>query len=309
MKILHIGLCANGHPYNGIQQSLSKVSNYYEIPTNHPNINSHAMEMCDRFKPDVVFMQIQAPNIIKPETVRYMRKTAKVFNWTGDVRSPIPDWYYSVGRECSATLFSNMVDVLQMRRDGMDADYLQIGIDPEIFCPEGEYIKCEDIIFLGTHYDGMFPLTKDRYEMVRAMKEEFGDRFGVYGGNWGKWTSGNLNGDQISEAALYRGCKIAINFSHFNYKRYFSDRMIRITGSGAFCLSHDYVGIREDWNAGEIETFSDTKELIEKCHYFLKPENDDLRKSIKWNSTHKTHCDFTYDAMVENLLILIEKYE
>lgn len=310
MKLLHIGLCANGHPYSGLQEALSDKFDYAEISTNQPHdeLNKQAVSLSKIFNPDIVFIQIQSPNIILPETISKIRETgAFVMNWTGDVRSEIHSWFKEFGAD--VTLFSNMPDVIKMTEEGYNADYLQIGIDPKIFTPEGSIVKCQDIIFLGNNYGAeAFPLSQYRIDIVEALKNRYGSRFGVYGNGWGDYTDGEVNSSQITEAAIYRGCKIAINCSHFNYSRYFSDRMIRLMGSGAFCLSHNYNDIDKDWDIGEdLVTFDNIDGLIQKCDYYLK--NNTERNIIAATGCNKTHKTFRYSNMVDNISKIYKKWK
>jgi hypothetical protein len=78
-----------------------------------------------------------------------------------------------------------MHDVHEFRKEGFAADYLQIGIDDTIFTPIGPVWNVEPIVFLGNNYHQHFPLSEEREKMVHALKDVFGDQFGVYGGGWG----------------------------------------------------------------------------------------------------------------------------
>ena len=137
-----------------------------------------------------------------------------------------------------------MEDVRKMRALGFKSEYLEIGYDPEIYCPEGEAYDVPDIIFMGNNYgDSHFPMSKFRREMVEFLQQEYGPRFGVYGSGW-KNGNGNFNHSQHEEAKVYRGCKVAINCSHFDCEMYNSDRLLRIMGCGIPCISYDHLGMR-----------------------------------------------------------------
>jgi spore maturation protein CgeB len=139
--------------------------------------------------------------------------------------------------------------------------------------------------------------------MVDFLKKEYGAQFGVYGSNWGSHETGNMMGDQKREADIYRGCKIAINFSHFDYERYSSDRMFRLMASGAFCLSHRYAGIHLDFESGvDLACWDSFEHLKFQIDYYLK--NEDQRKVIAEKGCKLAHEKFTFDAMISNLLKL-----
>lgn len=303
MKILHIGCCAVGAPYEGLSLALSKLGEYREINSGHHNLEDEIIHQTYDFKPDIVFCQIQRDGVLSPYSVKYLRSIgAWVCNWTGDVRVPVPEWYFKTGVDC--TLFSNMHDVRVFRQSGLPSEYLQIGFDPTIFCPGEEKNPCEEIIFFGTNYGNMFPLSEPRRKMVYALREEFGDRFGVYGGGWEN-ANGNLTGGtndhQREECKHLRSAKIGINFSHFAYERYSSDRIHRIMGSGLFCLSHWYPYVEQDYAIGKhLDIFHSLNECIDRCKFYL--DMDEQREYIAEQGMKWVHNRHTYDRMIKNLI-------
>jgi hypothetical protein len=153
MRILHLGLCVQPKPYNGFQQAFIDVvgaDNYFELSTGGDKFNENAKLLFDLHHPELVFMQIQSPNIIKKETVKYFYdQGAKVINWTGDVRTTTPQWMVDIAQWCT-TSFSNMVDVRFMQSKGFKSEYLEIGYDPKIYTPEGSTIDCPEIVLWET---------------------------------------------------------------------------------------------------------------------------------------------------------------
>lgn len=303
MKILHCGMTACGEPLNGFQKALIKVCiDYREI--NNASIAKDAEIICvnRELQPNIIFFQYQQPDVITLSTLRQIKidnPNSFVVNFTGDVRYPLPQWYIDFGMLIDCTMFSNVTDVWEARRLGINSGYLQYGIDPEIFYPKESPMQ-KEIVFLGNNYQNQFPLSVKRGEMVRFLKREYGDRFGAYGSNWENG-DGNLNHSQKEESELYRGCKIAINYSHFDYERYSSDRMFRIMASGAFCLTHRYAGIHLDFEGGENVAIWDTFEhLKEQIDYYLS--NEPERKRIADNGCKLAHEKYTFDAMISNLL-------
>lgn len=260
-------------------------------------------------KPDVVFMQIQQGGVISPDVVRKISKTALVINWTGDVRSDI-NWYIELGKAGALTLFTNNTDVEKMRKLKLKADYLQIGYDHMYYYPQPEVKKLHNIVFCGNYYpEHDFPLTRQRVQAVHALKTAFGDGFNLYGG--GNWKNIQLHpecpADNESEAKIYNACSIAISISHFDYKRYYSDRLLRELACGAFVLSHRFQDCELEFKDGEHLVYFDTKEeMIELCkYYYNKPE---LRAKIGASAAAhvKKHC--TWEVRVKELQTLIEKY-
>jgi hypothetical protein len=296
------------HGDNGFTKAFkANVTEYRELNCGDPNFNNKAKSVTFDFEPDLIFIQIQTPNIITEDTARILRANCKfIVNWTGDVRTPIPRWYYDIGKHIDYTCFTNMTDVEQMNKDGIPSKYLEIGFDPTIYKHDGDVIPTKDIVFFGNNYgDGYFPLSSFRVQMCNYMRSVFGVRFGVYGNGW-RISNGDFNNSQIRESEAYRGSKIAINVSHFEYKRYSSDRLLRLLGTGVpICLAKWYPDIEKDYKDGvHLRTWKTLDELRDLCIYYLKPENEKERLKIVKNGSKLAHKMFTFDNMIKNLIAI-----
>lgn len=304
MKIYHIGLCANPGTNNGLQRAFRKVSEYKEIHTGHSNLNAQIIKDCEAFRPDIVFMQVQTPNIIHVETMRSIRPfCGKIVNFTGDVREPFPKWYIEIGKEIDLSLFVSMKDVGIAKVSGIEADWLQLGFDEEIYNDTAKPSVSAEIVFTANNYDH-FALSKERSQVAHALKKEFGNRFQLYGSGW-TIPSLDSNHSMQVQASVYRGCKIAINYSNYNHSMYVSDRCLKIMGAGAFCLSHDFKDHENLYeNKKNIAIFNSIPDMIEQCYYYL--ENDQERNLIARNGYELTHKLYTWDSMIKNLIRLCE---
>lgn len=303
MKFLHIGLSATLGTNNGLQKAFKKVGDYRELHTSHPSLNSAMVEECKQFRPDIVFMQLQAPNIVHTSTIKQIRPyVGKIVNFTGDVRDPLPEWYIEMGHSIDLSLFVSGNDVKTAKSRGINAEWCQIGFDPEIFNDQIEPdLSAPEIVFMANNYHH-FPLSAYRAEIAHALHKEFGDRFGLYGNGW-TIPAKDCNGSQEQQAAILRGCKIAISCSNFNHSKYVSDRVLRIMGSGAFCLSHEFDGREEVYDIGqEIVVFDTIPEMIELCHEFIV--DDWSRKYIAKSGYNLTHSLYSWDSMINNVIEL-----
>jgi spore maturation protein CgeB len=282
---------------------------WMEYGLNSPTLQEHIIIHTKQFQPDYIFLHIQDGNVLTIDTIKELSKMAKVINWTGDVRHPLPQHYIDIGKEIFLTLFSNYNDVETARKSKVKADFLQVGFDDIQFKPVGTINpNYQPILFLGSNYSHAmhFPLTAQREEMVKRLKHDFGQFFGVYGTGWGV-ASGNITNYQ-EESTAYRSCRIAINLSHFAYKRYSSDRLFRIMGSGAFCLTHHYPDIEQDFEVGkELVVWNDLDDLVSKINYYL--HNHEERSTIALRGCAKAHSKFTWHNFASNLKDLIYKYE
>lgn len=305
MKILHIGLCVQPRPYNGFQQAFIDVvgeENYREVSTGDPLVGFHSQQIALEFKPDIVFMQVQAPGIIPIFLLETLKELGCfVINWTGDKRHEVPQWMIDIAPHVSLTSFSNMEDVYKMRDLGFKSEFLEIGYDPEIYKPEGDAYDVSEIIFMGNNYGaGHFPMSQFRIEMVEFLQREYGDRFGVYGTGWSS-AKGNVNHSQIEEAKHYRGAKIAINCSHFDCDTYNSDRILRILGTGTPCLTYDHPNTKNIYGqcVEEFKTFAELKSLINIALSFqIKVRDMGIRGNIFALN------NFTFKHQVQNIIKL-----
>jgi len=307
MKILHIGLCATPNTMNGFQKAFIDVvgkENYREVYTGDKNLDYESVKLFDELKPDIVFMQIQSEGIINKSTCEYFKIHGSfIINWTGDKRQEVPQWMIDLAPYVSLTAFSNMDDVNAMRSLGFKSEYLEIGYDPEIYKPEGEALNMPEIVFMGNNYGrGYFPMSGFRIDMVDFLRQEYGNRFGVYGSGWA-YGNGNFNHSQYEEAKSYRGAKIAINCSHFDSLNYNSDRLLRILGSGVMCMSYAHKGMFDtyDNNVGYFVDFDLIKFKKAIDHYL---EDDTTRNRIAKAGNDFVKNTFTFKHQVENIINL-----
>ena len=301
LKLFHIGLSAAQTPKNGIQESFEKHFDYKDINVSNYNLNNEIVRISNEFKPDIVFMQYQTDGVVSLESIKKIKENgAYVINFTGDVRHPLQSLYFEVGKEIDLTLFTNYTDVELLRNEGINADFVELGIDPLIFTKYGDAIQTKDVIFLANNYgEYMFPLSKERIDLVAHLKNKMPEKFGVFGIGWANG-DGNLNHSQYEEAAHYRGAKIAINLSHFNYDQYSSDRLVRILGSGTMCLCKRFKNCEKRFEDNVHLRYFDTNEQLEELiHFYLS--NEDERKRIADNGNNLVHSLYTFENLVVNI--------
>lgn len=292
MKVLHISL---GKHQTSLTNALKSVATEYKMIdwTENPNsLNAAIKALLLTFKPDLTFMQLQRNGLVTPETLNLI--TGKKYSWTGDVRElKEMQWYIDLAPYLDATLFSNNTDVVTFKEMGLRAEFLNIGFEEPIYKLEGNKIK-SGVVFMGNNYVDRFPLSKFRADMVKAVPN-----IEAYGGGFGKSTNPQ------QEAAIYRGCKMAISLSHFDYDRYSSDRMLRIMACGALCLSYHYKGIEKDFEVGtELDTWVNFNELNELIAYYSL--NPDVAKQVALNGYKRVYKDHTWKKRIDDLVELAQ---
>lgn len=303
MRIFHLGLCVGPPPFDSMRKAfLANSTAYIELNTGEKDVNQKAISMAKAFKPDIIFMQIQAANIIHIETVKEFKKTgAFVINWNGDIRDQTPRWMIEMSPYIDKTLFSNMRDVGNVVNGG----YLEIGYDPEIYTPVGNIGTCREISFFGNNYGAsQFPLSKLRIEMNTMIQKYFGQKYGVYGNNWFN-AAGNYNHSQAEESKAYRATKIAINLSHYDEDTYSSDRIYRILGSGAFCLCKAYPNMPFIDHV-HVRTWNSLYDLMVLLRYYLDDHSEE-RDLIAKQGNKFVKENYTFNKMVKNLIGIYEQ--
>ena len=236
MKVLHLGLTVNKDKNIGLSKAFrTKCDAYEEFPISEDLPNQIRQVS---FKPDIVFCQIQSETIGRRPTNDLLGGAinslklggAFVINWSGDIRDDIPAWMRWFPADL--TCFSNMRDVKNFSKE---ADFLQIGIDPETFKVGYPEIQVPEIVYMANR-NPQFPLGAQRLQMVRELQQRYGTRFGVYGIGYPNPID-NLNADgrnpfanQSREAQVYNHTKIAISLSNYLVQRYTSDRLLRCMG-------------------------------------------------------------------------------
>lgn len=294
---------------NGLESQFDCVNiDWTEYTNKYNQLQSDILSLYKKHNPDIVFIHVQSDGIIGVDTAKIMSEKSLVFNWTGDVRQPLPDFYTKLGRHITSTLFTNMNDVNYLRNNGIKSDYLQVGFDSKKFNPLGKTDgKYPEIIFLGSNYVDVFPLSKYRYEMVHTLKNHFGSKFGVYGSGWGDISNGYID-NYDDEGTAYRSCKIAINLSHFAYSRYSSDRMYRILGSGAFCLTHHFPDIELDLKTNkDLVVWHNINDLVNKINKYLVMDKE--RETIALNGCFNVRTSHTWHHFAKNLNEIANKYD
>lgn len=262
-------------------------------------------------RPEYCFMQLQGVENMSVEMIREMAKYTKIINWSGDVRDNNEwyDWFINIGKEIHLTLFTNMHDVYVLRDHHVRADYLQVGFDDVWYDRQAKLPgKHPEIVFCA-NASGTYPLSQYRKEVAFSLREEFKDRFQLYGLGWEKHGLTDISYLRNQEEAyVYNQAKIGISVSHFSLARYHSDRLLRIMGSGAATISHYFSGIEEEFEIGtDLFYFSNIPELIDLCRYLLSI--DYVRLRIANAGYKKAHEECTWDVRCKQLIELLNKYK
>jgi spore maturation protein CgeB len=317
MRLYHIALLAHNEPNAAISREFRKAfDEYKEIDWlrfyQHGQVKQLRAKIisdCAEFKPDVIFCQLQTPDVIDAETADILRhQGAILISFTGDVRENI-DWYIALADHITFTIFTNRTDVKKMHAVGKAAEYCQVGFDSEIYCP-GVAPAITDVVFLGNNYlqSMNFPLSQERWDMVQFLKQNLSSsQFSLWGNGWG---IPHIHLNPLQEANCLRGSKIAINHSHFDYENYSSDRNLRAMACGSMVLSKYYKGIEEEFTIGvHLDTWRTFGELLNMINYYLSDDGEALRQKIALAGQKLVLDKYTWRGRTQELIKLIERYK
>jgi glycosyltransferase involved in cell wall biosynthesis len=257
-------------------------------------LNKDIIRAAYTFRPDLVFCQLQTPDVVQRGTLDTMRELGcYVVNWCGDVRDPIPSWYVTDAPGFTVTAFSNQTDVDILTGMGHASKYLQIGYDETIYnVGRGRPRKREGIVFMGQNSGNRFPLSEARAEMVARMRAEFGDVFSVCGQGWG-----TKHVHAPEEVDIYRRSLIAINFDHFNRPYFASDRILRAQACGCCVVSMDYVGMEDEHPY--VERVNTLDEMVGRCRELLL--NTEVASSLGSLSSSHVRRHHTWHRRIEQI--------
>lgn len=312
MKVFRIVISGEEHPHYTITNAFKKKFElvdtlYWEEFTDLRYMNEVVQARVKAIKYDMVFLQVQSAGIITVETARILSENVQyVLNWTGDVRNDI-EWFKELSPYV-ITLFTNTHNVDEIKSIGGRADYLQTGYDHKYYFNQ-KINRLNNIAFCGNYYDKFqFPLTEERVEAVRLLKTAYPENFNLYGAHWEKLflkSEGIANNEY--EALLYNNTSLALSISHFNYGRYFSDRLLRELACGCCVLSHRFVDCELEFTDGKhIVYFDNHEDLLQKISYYFK--NPDEARKIGDEASKYVAEKYNWESVLDNLIDLLKKY-
>lgn len=245
-----------------------------------------------KFRPELAFCQFQAPGLITGALPRALSDMGCFsINWSGDVRSPLPDWYKVVAPYFSVTSFSNVPDVEEMRSIGYRSEFLQIGYDERLYCPPTDGRERSGIVFIGNNYGGYkYAESESRREMVKAMADAFGPLFKVYGMSWeGVVPAENVGGyvREPADADILRDAAVAVGWDHFHRAGFASDRLLRATACGCAVVNQYYEGIEQEHP--HVGAARSVDEMVKMVAHALNNMDRALSfgaKSAQWTVEH-----------------------
>lgn len=306
--ILHIAL--NTEYQKSLGKALSSLGDYFVIDWrnelkdgNLQSLYRKILTVVNEFDIDLIFMQIQTPDIIKIELIHHIniiKPNIKIINWNGDIRFETPKWMVELAKFNNIyTSFTNMRDVNYMLNLGYkNTFHMQISFEESVFQEhEPKRKNMPWIVFTGNNYGEKFPLTGLRTNVISKLKSKYGEKFQAYGNGWEHLGCSKTVSKQITNT-IYRSAKIVLSINNINAEKYTSDRLFNALASKSFVLAHYYEGIEQDFDKGiHLDWWKDETELIEMVEYYLN--NQAIRNKIAQAGMDKVWSEHRWINRIE----------
>lgn len=282
---------------------------YIDIIENRNCADNMVLNLARRFKPDLLHMQLQFNPIVSIETIRRIKNELPqtiISNWSGDVLTPVPDYFVHIGMLVDYNLLSNTGQLEECQRRGSkNTKYWQVGALEEITYPIARDNFDYYISFLGTIYN-IFPEGKQsRLKFANALKGAFGKKCGIFGHNWpNNISSGAINPRECA-SKIYTNSVCVLNISNFNtISDYFSDRFVACMCSGRPVISLYFPNIEKyiinGFNGFIVKT---PEEAINTVNYLIN--NLDKAKQIGSNGARFMLEEFTFTHKILELIKMV----
>lgn len=286
---------------------------YHNAGSNQRNVRTMLIEVAKRFKPDLVYCQIQHTVILDSDSIQAIRTYCpgvKIVQYTIDVRSYIAGPYFSISKICDMNLICS-TGQLQMYRDNTvpNVHFLHVGYDPNLYQPEIEPKESYefDVVFLANvnnieNYEGH----QSRIDTVTKLRSVFGERFGLFGWGWNKEAK-SLGSIDINKAVsdVYSRSFCNISVSHFNnISHYFSDRLLMCLSSGRPTVSWHFPGYESYFvDKQDLVIAYNPDDIVNKVKWLL--DNKDKANLIGQNGAAKVFSEHTYLSRITEMLEMI----
>jgi len=289
------------------------VFDYFAIYDNHRKkkqmVRQKLIQRVRSFKPDLLHMQIQHTTIIDAATISKIKSqfpSCIVTNWTGDVRNYVPKPFKQMAKVSDYSLISSTGQIDMFKKEiGVDIRYWQIGVDPKLYHPSANpHKKFEwDVIFIANdNTKENYPGRGDRELACRLLREQFSNRFCLYGNGWHKRLKSKGSIDQKVVAQAYHNSYCLLSVSHYNdLNHYFSDRLLMCMASGRPTISVSF----PKWESyfthlGDIVIADSIEDIPNRVRWLLN--NPERAEQIGRSGAEKVRAEHTYLSRVNELL-------
>lgn len=268
-------------------------------------MNQNLLDIVKTFQPDIIYMQLQETDVVRIDTLRYIKinyPKIKIINWCGDYRNYLIKGFCEAGKVADISLLSNMGQIASYRNIGVKRlEYLQIGTDPTIYKPLN--IPKKNMIVFGGNRNDSFPASKERTDLVNALRKKYNNDFVVYGMGWGfseKFLLHEHYNKVLNEARI----TIGINFIN-DLELYFSERQLMMMGAGSLHICH-YVPRLEHYFQNGIHClwYRSIEQALDLIEISLN-QSADWRNNIGLEGSKEVHKNHSWEVRFRQVLEML----
>lgn len=323
IKILYLPLAYSCEKQQGVIDAFRELGCELEVFDFYTHYENHhrnqrttrqaLIETAKRFKPDLVYCQIQHTVIIDRDSLQAIKTfvpNVKIVQYTVDIRASIQNSYYNVSKICDMNLICSTQQLQMYRDNGVpNVHFLQVGYGPELYTPESEPKKEYDydtVFVANINTVDQYPGHSERIDAVYALKKEFGDRFGLFGNGWNRELKPvrPIDITRVVEE-VYSKSFSCISISHFNeVDHYFSDRLLHCMASSRPTVSWHFPKYESYFVDGcDLVIAKGPEDIVNKVKYLLA--NKDKANFIGMNGAAKVFAEHTYLSRITEMLDMI----
>ncbi|CEG13821.1 conserved hypothetical protein [groundwater metagenome] len=260
----------------------------------------------ESYQPDILY--IISPTYFSPFFLGKLKKKIKFL--IAQIAAPLPPlWFF---RPYDLVISSQPHYVKFFRDNKIKSEYLKLAFEHDVL----NYVKKNDSQYPITFIGSFTKFHEKNLPIFEEVSKNFKDKFLIRG-----YITQNIKTENIKRC--YRGESFGLDMYNVLYnskitlnrhgevsisQQYANNmRLFEATGMGAFLITDYKENLNDLFRIGkEIETYTDTKELIKKIQYYL--DNEDERKKIAEAGQRRTLTDHTYEKRMKELIKIIEKY-
>jgi glycosyltransferase involved in cell wall biosynthesis len=315
-RVVYLPIYEQGYPVQkeqkrGLREALAKVAVVaeYDYVTRHAEVGKDKVifelrALIERLQPTILLTQLHNGAQINDVDIQGIANNwpgTKRVNWNGDFwpDNLLSEEGIKLAKAFDLQLTVNRSALDDYKKMGVNAEYWQIGYEPDGICDESN--NSFDVVFLASGY------SKARQELVRKLRS-LNLNFGLYGNGWPKeWSSGQSMYDFKTACQSYRGAKISIGDSQWPDTGFVSNRVFQALAAGSAALAHQYFRDMDKLGLVDGETciiWRDFAELEKKIRYYLSHEKE--RKAIADAGEKLALTRHSFDVRVQELLGMLD---
>lgn len=255
-------------------------------------INKKILRAAKSFSPDLVLI-VNGEEIL-PKTIRTIAQKTTVVHWAVDGIQNLKT-HVEIFSEYSKNFVFEPADTTAVPR----AEYLPLGADLNIFYPR-KFQREIDVSFVGAPHPTRLPFLE---KIAANAREKF--KFRVFGpfqkidkNAFPQLAACIAKSEKLSPseiAEIYSKSKISLNPHHEQSKLGVNPRVFEMSACETFQLCSPQKYLEKFFPNGEIETYENAEDCLQKIEFFLKnPDERERRaktaaKIVRENFTLK-HC-------------------